>query len=275
MDTHRNDVSHLLRFDTCSGNSFFPDQSRPEPEVVILSHDGTQQFVVTGSYGYPISFTLDTVDYGDVPVLAAAKITAFSNSFGSFMLLPSAHSSNTTMTLIMDPIPYNHCSDGNIVHVTTGPDSRELTSGIQLLDSVDIDAPLINVNRQIEISSASEYDYVPNEAYDIVVEAILSAGGRATDDLSSYTNCSASIVAQLPTFVYSFSNHGDVGNSRIDLHMVPQDYVSEIGLGLCMLRLRPSNGTVGILGLNLLSNVAVHFDDDNNQVGFCDPLIVM
>jgi hypothetical protein len=267
LDFHGSMNSHLLVLDTNS-NSYFPEASRLETELIIMTlNESMIEVPLIGQDQLPVSFTLDGVAYGDRPTVAANKMTSFSNSFGSFMLVPSVDVVPSFFTLIFDPIASQYCMTGNPIYVTTSEYTRDIRTRLQVVSNEG--NILANVTDFFEIASGSNTDCLPQEVFESIIQSITSMGSMVANETYSISNCTD--VASFPLVTFSFADHDGDFNARIELHMFPEDYVERVSGDTCELKVRPSQET-RILGLNLLRNIAVHFDDVNHRVGFCDPL---
>ncbi len=272
LDNYGSAESHILVFDTGVAQSFFPNSSRPEPEVTLLLQSSTAvPLPLLGPNGHPVAFILDGGGLNNRPTLAAGKLTSFSNTFGTFMLVPSISNS---WQLVFDPITPDYCIDENPIYVTTSNFDRMIRTRIDVVDNNEQRISRRNASDFFEISSGSRWDLVPESIFEAIVDSVESSGaGIVSNETLHFSNCTVSRLSLLPTLAFSFSNHDGPFDARIELHMFPEDYVEVLDDGYCELRVRPS-GESRMLGLNFLSNIAVHFDDVNDQVGFCDPIRV-
>ena len=267
LDFHGSMNSHSLVLDTNS-NSYFPEASRLEPELIIMTwNESMVEVPLIGPDQLPVSFTLDGVAYGDRPTVAANKMTSFSNSFGSFMLVPSVDVVPSFFTLVFDPTAYQYCMTGNPIYVTTSEYTRDIRTRLQVVSNEG--NILANVTDFFEIASGSDTDWVPDEVFEAIIQSITSMGAMVTNETYIISNCTD--VASFSLVTFSFADHHGEFDARIELHMFPEDYIERITGDTCELKVRPSQEN-RILGLNLLRNIAVHFDDVSNRVGFCDPI---
>jgi len=107
-------------------------------------------------------------------------------------------------------------------------------------------------------------------------EARWRAGSGQDTDLQFFNCNNTAIFPSLLYALYEPDMARFIANHKIDIVLLPTDYVTVTESNTCVLDIRSTGeqtfGAISVIGANLLRVTASFFDSENRRIGFCDPL---
>ena len=201
---------------------------------------------------------------GGIPPLG---LGAFSRTWTDFVLTPDE--------MIMNPQPNTtFCQSGNAPDVyfqSASPRQWIIRSAIQIAGHNSTE-DLID----LEMNTASAESILPRQKYDEFIEAIMNQSFETVETrhgnwgfATVISNCNGRRREDLP--IISLMINDPASNSTVtELQIGPDDYLTQdCRLTISAAHIRDSTG---VIGDNILKNLAIHFRSATHTMGFCDPI---